>query len=121
MTEESKEDTAETPAVEPKADTAAEAKPDTTAVEPTPEPETAAEPAPKPDSAPASPPPAAPSPGPTTPAASIAPDIPPPALEGITDPVGPPPTLVERHPEVLVGAAFVGGIVLAHLIRRRGD
>ena len=44
---------------------------------------------------------------------------PPPALEGLTEPVGPPATLTERHPEVLVGAAFLGGLVLATLLRRR--
>jgi hypothetical protein len=44
---------------------------------------------------------------------------PPPALEGLTEPVGPPGTLTERHPEVLVGAAFLGGVVLATLLRRR--
>jgi len=27
---------------------------------------------------------------------------------------------VDEHPEILVGAAFLGGIVLANLIRRRG-
>jgi hypothetical protein len=72
----------------------------------------AAEPTPTPA------PPAAPAP---EPAASIAPEVPPPALPGVTEPVGAPPTLTERHPEVLVGAAFVGGILLANLIRRRGD
>jgi hypothetical protein len=45
----------------------------------------------------------------------------PPALEGLTEPIGPPPTLVEQHPEILVGAAFLGGIVLATLLRRRGN
>jgi hypothetical protein len=58
---------------------------------------------------------------PADPAASVAPDVPPPAFEGITTPIGAPPPLTERHPEVLVGAAFFGGLVLAHLIRRRGD
>jgi hypothetical protein len=69
---------------------------------------------------PALPPPepaAAPAPPPPEPL----PPPPPPALEGVTEPVGAPPSLVERHPEVLVGAAFLGGIVLATLIRRRGD
>jgi hypothetical protein len=46
-------------------------------------------------------------------------NVPPPGLEGLTDPVGPPPSVAERHPELLVGAAFVGGIVLATLLRRR--
>ena len=96
MTEERREDTAETPAAAP----------------------APAEPAPATPKPPTPPTPPAPTP---PPAASIAPDIPPPALEGITDPVGPPPSLGERRPEVFVGAAFVGGILLAHLIRRRGD
>jgi hypothetical protein len=47
--------------------------------------------------------------------------MPPPGLEGLTEPVGPPPSLTERHPEVLVGAAFLGGLVLATLLRRRAD
>jgi hypothetical protein len=39
----------------------------------------------------------------------------------MTEPVGPPGTLTERHPEVLVGAAFLGGVVLATILRgRRG-
>ena len=45
---------------------------------------------------------------------------PPPAIEGFTEPIGAPPSLIDEHPEILVGAAFVGGIVLANLIRRRG-
>jgi hypothetical protein len=48
------------------------------------------------------------------------PPPPPPALEGLTQPVGAPPSLVESHPEILVGAAFLGGVVVATLIRRRG-
>jgi hypothetical protein len=75
--------------------------------------ETAATPAPPPPE-----PTAAPAPPPVEPAL---PPPPPPALEGVTQPVGAPPTLVERHPEVLVGAAFLGGVVLATLIRRRGN
>ena len=31
------------------------------------------------------------------------------------------PGFAEQHPEALVGAAFVGGIVLAQLLKRRGD
>ena len=31
------------------------------------------------------------------------------------------PGFAEQHPEALLGAAFVGGIVLAQLIKRRGD
>ena len=31
------------------------------------------------------------------------------------------PDFVEQHPEALLGAAFLGGIVLAQLIKRRGD
>ena len=45
----------------------------------------------------------------------------PPAIEGFTEPIGAPPSLIEDHPEILVGAAFVGGIILANLIRRRGN
>jgi hypothetical protein len=41
-------------------------------------------------------------------------------LEGVTEPIGPPASLTERHPEVLVGAAFLGGLVLATLLKRRG-
>jgi hypothetical protein len=58
---------------------------------------------------------------PTEPAAPAAPEVPPPAFEGVTEPVGAPPSLTERHPEVLVGAAFLSGLIFAHLIRRRGD
>ena len=65
--------------------------------------------APEPPSA-AAPPPAQPLPPP-----------PPPALEGVTEPIGAPPSLIDEHPEILVGAAFLGGIVLANLIRRRGN
>jgi hypothetical protein len=46
---------------------------------------------------------------------------PPPSLEGVTEPIGAPPSLLEEHPEILVGAAFVGGILIATLIRRRGN
>jgi hypothetical protein len=46
---------------------------------------------------------------------------PPPAVEGLDAPLGVPPSFTERHPETLVGAAFVGGIVLATLLRRRGN
>jgi hypothetical protein len=67
--------------------------------------EPGAEPAPVP-AEPGAPPPSEPVP-------------PPPALEGVTEPVGPPGTLTERHPEVLVGAAFLGGVVLATILRRR--
>jgi hypothetical protein len=45
----------------------------------------------------------------------------PPPLEGMTEPVGLPEPLPERHPELLVGAAFAGGLLLATLLRRRGD
>ena len=69
-------------------------------------PEPAAEPAPPVPAEPAAPPPREPVPAP-------------PALEGVTEPVGPPGTLTERHPEVLVGAAFLGGVVLATILRRR--
>jgi hypothetical protein len=69
-------------------------------------PRPAAEPAPPVPADPAAPPPPEPVP-------------PPPALEGVTEPVGPPGTLTERHPEVLVGAAFLGGVVLATILRRR--
>ena len=31
------------------------------------------------------------------------------------------PSFVEEHPEALVGAAFLGGLVLAQLIKRHGD
>jgi hypothetical protein len=31
------------------------------------------------------------------------------------------PGFVEQHPEALVGAAFVGGILFAQLLKRRGD
>ena len=69
-------------------------------------PQPAAEPASPVPAEPAAPPPSEPVP-------------PPPALEGVTEPVGPPGTLTERHPEVLVGAAFLGGVVLATILRRR--
>jgi hypothetical protein len=69
-------------------------------------PQPASEPAPPVPAEPAAPPPSEPVP-------------PPPALEGVTEPVGPPGTLTERHPEVLVGAAFLGGVVLATILRRR--
>jgi hypothetical protein len=69
-------------------------------------PQPAAEPAPPVPAEPAAPPPPEPVPAP-------------PALEGVTEPVGPPGTLTERHPEVLVGAAFLGGVVLATILRRR--
>ena len=71
-------------------------------------PQPAAEPPPPVPAEPAAPPPPEPVPAP-------------PALEGVTEPVGPPGTLTERHPEVLVGAAFLGGVVLATILRgRRG-
>jgi hypothetical protein len=71
-------------------------------------PEPAAAPTPPVPAEPAAPPPPEPAPAP-------------PALEGMTEPVGPPGTLTERHPEVLVGAAFLGGVVLATILRgRRG-
>jgi hypothetical protein len=41
-------------------------------------------------------------------------------LEGVHEPIGAPPSLIENHPEILVGAAFAGGLILATLIRRRG-
>jgi hypothetical protein len=66
-------------------------------------------------------PPPEPAAAPAPPPAEPLPPPPPPNLEGVTEPVGAPPSLVERHPEVLVGAAFLGGIVLATLLRRRGD
>jgi hypothetical protein len=31
------------------------------------------------------------------------------------------PSFAEEHPEALLGAAFVGGLVLAQLFKRRGD
>jgi hypothetical protein len=65
-------------------------------------------PAPEPAAAP-SPPPSQPLPPPA-----------PPALEGVHEPIGAPPSLIENHPEILVGAAFAGGLILATLIRRRG-
>ena len=55
-----------------------------------------------------------------SPPAQPLPPPPPPAIEGVTEPIGAPPSLIDEHPEILVGAAFVGGIVLANLIRRRG-
>jgi|tagenome__1003787_1003787.scaffolds.fasta_scaffold20802982_2 hypothetical protein len=70
--------------------------------------------APQPAAEPAPPVPA--EPAAAAPAESVPP---PPALEGRTEPVGPPGTLTERHPEVLVGAAFLGGVVLATILRRR--
>jgi hypothetical protein len=30
-------------------------------------------------------------------------------------------TVVDQHPEVLVGAAFVGGLVLAQILKRFGE
>ncbi len=69
-------------------------------------PETAATPAPEPPIAEPEP----------TPAVE-----PPPAIEGLETPLGVPPSFTDRHPEVLVGAAFVGGVVAATLLRRRGD
>ena len=66
-------------------------------------------PEPEPAAAPPSPPTSQPLPPP-----------PPPALEGVHEPIGAPPSLIESHPEILVGAAFVGGLILATLIRRRG-
>jgi hypothetical protein len=68
-------------------------------------PETAETPAPEPSAA-----------EPQTP-----PAVPPPAIEGLQEPLGVPPSFADRHPEVLVGAAFVGGVVIATLLRRRGD
>jgi hypothetical protein len=62
------------------------------------------------------PPPPAAAPRPAQPL----PPPPPPAIEGVTEPIGAPPSLIDEHPEILVGAAFLGGIVLANLIRRRG-
>ena len=62
------------------------------------------------------PPPAA-----ASPPAQPLPPPPPPAIEGVTEPIGAPPSLIDEHPEILVGAAFLGGIVLANLIRRRGN
>ena len=96
MTEErpTEPDTAESEAVSPPPTEVREALP-TPAVEP---PSAAA------------PPPAQPLPPP-----------PPPAIEGVTEPIGAPPSLIDEHPEILAGAAFLGGIVLAHLIRRRGS
>ena len=95
MTEErpTEPDTAESEAVSPPATEVREAPP-TPALEPPPA---------------AAPPPAQPLRPP-----------PPPAIEGFTEPIGAPPSLIDEHPEILVGAAFVGGIVLANLIRRRG-
>ena len=95
MTEErpTEPDTAESEAVAPPPTEVREAPP-TPAVEPPPA---------------AAPPPAQPLPPP-----------PPPAIEGVTEPIGAPPSLIDEHPEILVGAAFLGGIVLANLIRRRG-
>ena len=65
---------------------------------------------------PAPEPAAAPSPAPAPPLPPPAP----PALEGVHEPIGAPPSLIENHPEILVGAAFAGGLILATLIRRRG-
>jgi len=65
--------------------------------------------------------PPAPEPAAAPPPAQQAPPPPPPALEGVTEPIGAPPSLVENHPEILVGAAFLGGLVLATLLRRRGN
>ena len=95
MTEErpTESDTAESEAVSPPPTEVREAPP-TPAVEPPPA---------------VAPPPAQPLPPP-----------PPPAIEGVTEPIGAPPSLIDEHPEILVGAAFLGGIVLANLIRRRG-
>jgi len=31
------------------------------------------------------------------------------------------PSFAEQHPEALLGAAFVGGLVFAQLLKRRGD
>jgi hypothetical protein len=31
------------------------------------------------------------------------------------------PSFAEEHPEALLGAAFIGGLALAQLIKRRGD
>lgn len=31
------------------------------------------------------------------------------------------PSFAEQHPEALLGAAFVGGLAIAQLIKRRGD
>jgi hypothetical protein len=46
---------------------------------------------------------------------------PPPAVEGLEAPLGMPPSFADRHPELLVGAAFLGGVAIATLLRRRGN
>jgi hypothetical protein len=58
---------------------------------------------------------------PVAPPSQPLPPPPPPALEGVHEPIGAPPSLIESHPEILVGAAFAGGLILATLIRRRGN
>jgi hypothetical protein len=67
-----------------------------------------------------SPPAVEPPPAAAAPPAQPLPPPPPPAIEGVTEPIGAPPSLIDEHPEILVGAAFLGGIVLANLLRRRG-
>ena len=57
---------------------------------------------------------------PVAPQSQPLPPPPPPALEGVHEPIGAPPSVIENHPEILVGAAFAGGLILATLIRRRG-
>ncbi len=60
----------------------------------------------------------------TSEVASVLPDVegPPTGAQRAYDPSAlEQPGFAEQHPEALLGAAFLGGIVLAQLIKRRGD
>ena len=41
-------------------------------------------------------------------------------LSGVSTPVGTGPGFIQEHPEALVGGAFLGGLLIAALLRRRG-